>query len=121
MSRRCVLVLGLLLTPSLLTPSLLSAAAPPFDPLPAIEARLKKDVSDRAALRELIAFAATDGDAGGGLRTGNVLRARLLLRRLLAARPRAREAVVKVLLGRVRSSLPNPEVHASAALLLLRE
>lgn len=117
MSHRCVLVLGLLLSPSLL-----SAAAPQFDPLPAVETRLKKDVGNRAALHQLIAFAATDGDAGGdGLRTGNVLRARQLLRRLLAAQPRRREAVVKVLLQRVRESLPNPDVEAGAALVLLRE
>src|SRR5262245_9260388 len=111
MSHRCVLVLGLLLTPSLLR-----GAAPPFDPLPAVETRLKKGVSDRAALHELIAFAATDGDAGGaggdGLRTGNVLRAQLLLRRSLAAQPRARAAVVKVLMQRVRDSLPIRDVGA---------
>src|SRR5947209_4306678 len=61
MSCRRVLVLALLLT----TSPLIAAAPPPPDPLPGIERRLKEDVSDRAGLRDLIALAATDGDAGG--------------------------------------------------------
>jgi hypothetical protein len=116
MSHRRALVLCLLLTPPLS-----AAAPPPIDPLPAIEARLKKDVGDRAALGRLVAFAAVDAEKGGGLRLGSARRAQLLLRRELAAQPRGREAVVKLLRERVRKSLPKAlDAGAGAALLLLR-
>jgi outer membrane protein assembly factor BamB len=119
MSLRLVLALPALL----LVPFSAGAAAPPADPLPGIEARLKKDVADRAALRALADFAATDGDAVSPsdprLRLGNSVRAATLLRDLLAkAAARARTAVEKELVA-IASALGQEK--AGSLLPLLRE